>query len=248
MLASSLFLVLSNVILSKSFQINRPSNVHNYHHNKLEIRLHQATSADSLSFFISALQKVSSDQATKEFYFFFFGGSGALGIGAAQVPKILNELNDLNSLKGGVSEGGENLPCNPLATFGYPEPLKTKDIIKIIKNFPTVEKIAAAGEKKSFMAQQGYLERNAFIKCLPAGTNPLAAYAAFSCFSGGPGLAAPTAATEAAARWKTGGVTAFANDLLRASATKFSAYAFFAFLIIITLDLIVESGLMAFYS
>jgi hypothetical protein len=64
-----------------------------------------------------------------------------------------------------VTEGGEDLDCNFIATIGYPEPLKTKDVQKIIDNAPFVEKMLAAGNKKSYMAQMGYLERQGFNDC-----------------------------------------------------------------------------------
>lgn len=64
-----------------------------------------------------------------------------------------------------MTEGGDDLDCNFIATIGYPEPLKTKDIQKIIDNAPFVEKMLAAGNKKSYMAQMGYLERQGFNDC-----------------------------------------------------------------------------------
>lgn len=64
-----------------------------------------------------------------------------------------------------MTEGGEDLDCNFIATIGYPEPLKTKDVQKIIDNAPFVEKMLAAGNKKSYMAQMGYLERQGFNDC-----------------------------------------------------------------------------------
>ena len=59
------------------------------------------------------------------------------------------------------------MDCNFIAMLGYPEPLKTKDIQKIIDDAPYVEKILAAGNKKSYMAQIGYLERQGFNDCFP---------------------------------------------------------------------------------
>ena len=64
-----------------------------------------------------------------------------------------------------ITEGGEDLDCNFIATIGYPEPLKVQDVQKIIDNAPYVEKILAAGNKKSYMAQIGYLERQGFNDC-----------------------------------------------------------------------------------
>ena len=49
--------------------------------------------------------------------------------------------------------------------LGYPEPLKTADVQKIIDSAPYVEKILAAGKKTSYMAQIGYLERQGFNDC-----------------------------------------------------------------------------------
>lgn len=66
-----------------------------------------------------------------------------------------------------ITLGGDDLDCNFIAMLGYPEPLKTKDIQKIIDDAPYVEKILAAGKKKSYMAQIGYLERQGFNDCFP---------------------------------------------------------------------------------
>jgi hypothetical protein len=120
----------------------------------------------SSTLLLNFLQRVDPDQAKGEFFFFFFGGSGALGIGAAQVPKIAAELDFINKLGGSpITKGGDDLDCNFIATLGYPEPLKIADVQKIIDDAPFVEKILAAGKKKSYMAQIGYLERQGFNDC-----------------------------------------------------------------------------------
>ena len=69
-----------------------------------------------------------------------------------------------------VTEGGDDLDCNFIATIGYPEPLKIKDVQKVIDQCPYVEKILAAGKKKSYMAQIGYLERQGFNDCFTGET------------------------------------------------------------------------------
>lgn len=134
---------------------------------------------DSSTLLTSLLQTVDKQQANAEFFFFFFGGSGALGIGGAQVPKLLALNKELQARKGGLSEGGADLNANPIATFGYPETLKEKDIMKIIKEMPSVDKISSLGVKKSYMSQLGYLEREGFDKSLPK-CNPVAMYGACS--------------------------------------------------------------------
>lgn len=142
------------------------------------------TAIESLSFVTSYLQKVSPDQARTEFYFFFFAGSGALGIGAAQIPKIFKEYNALSLLSGSSSEGGDNLDLSPLVTLGFPESIKTNDVQKIINNLPAANKILELGPKRTFMAQSGYMEAEGFYKSLPE-CNKLALYTAFTAFSSG---------------------------------------------------------------
>jgi hypothetical protein len=203
---------------------------------------------DTASSLVDALiRKTDPSEASKEFYFFFFGGSGALGIGAAQVPKILAEFDALKKLGGSsITEGGDDLTINPIATIGYPEPLKTKDVLKVIKKLPTVKQIEAKGKKTSYMAQCGYLERQGFTDCLPD-CNPLAVNAAYEAISSGGGdLVSPVDAEKVIANWKQNGIEGFKNDLTSAAVRKFSAYAVFGFLIALVLDLIVESGIYAF--
>ena len=207
----------------------------------------RATAMHDASLLISLLQKVDKSQASAEFFFFFFGGSGALGIGGAQVPRLLAASEGLRARAGAPSEGGEELGVSPLATFGYPEPLKTKDIEKIIREFPESKKIQALAVGKSYMSQMGYLEREAFDKSLPK-CNPVAMYAVYDAASGGGGDLAPPQVVEARVReWRgPGGIEKFKNDLLSANLKKLAAFGVFAFLILLVFDLVIESGMNAF--
>ena len=207
----------------------------------------QATMMQDHALLVSLLQKVDKTQASAEFFFFFFGGSGALGIGAAQVPRLLAASEGLRARAGAPSEGGEELGASPLATFGYPEPLRTKDIEKIIREFPESKKIQALAMGKSYMSQMGYLEREAFDKSLPK-CNPVAMYAVYDAASGGGGDLAPPQVVEARLKeWRgPGGIEKFKSDLLSANLKKLSAFGVFAFLILLVLDLVVESGINAF--
>ncbi len=139
----------------------------------------------SYSFTECILKKVDIAEARAEFWFFFFAGSGALGIGIAQIPKILKIYSEISQLGGSdVTLGGEDAPTNPIATIGYPEKIKTNDITQIINDAPSSEVIGSLCEKKSYLASLGYLEQQAFYKALPD-SNPLAKYAIFEAMTAG---------------------------------------------------------------
>jgi hypothetical protein len=169
----SLFLLVVTISVSTVISFSSPSRIVSTK-NVVRMAIDPVTMLDSThtlldsssSLLLNFLQRVDPDQAKGEFFFFFFGGSGALGIGAAQVPKIAAELDFINKLGGSpITKGGDDLDCNFIATLGYPEPLKIADVQKIIDDAPFVEKILAAGKKKSYMAQIGYLERQGFNDC-----------------------------------------------------------------------------------
>lgn len=100
-----------------------------------------ATDSTSFSMLTSILQRVDPSAAAVEFYFFFFAGSGALGLGFKQVPFLLAESARVKSMANGVTKGGPDLDVFPLATIGYPEPLKVADVEEIIKLCPTVQEV-----------------------------------------------------------------------------------------------------------
>ena len=183
-----------------------------------------------------------------DFWFFFFGGSGALGIGGAQVPKILKELDQIKALGGKPSLGGPELDTNPLATFGYPEPLRVQDIESIFQNLPDVPTLLSKGDKKTYMSQLGYVEEVALARALPD-ANPLALRSLYDAVSGGGGggVISPSILTQKLAVYReAGGVEAFKTDLLVSSMKKNSAYLAFLSLIALVFDLIIESGVNAF--
>ena len=160
----------------------------------------------------------------------------------AQIPKLIAAQKVLSDKKGGKSLGGENLNISPLATLGYPEPLKIADVEAVIKKLD-INQILKNGPKKSYMAQLGYMEREA-LEITYKDCNPLALYAVHECFSGGGGdLAAPQIAEPMLNNWRNeGGIESFKSDLLSATLKRYSAYSVFVFLILLVLDLIIESG------
>jgi hypothetical protein len=104
------------------------------------------------------------------------------------------------------------------------------------------------GEKKTYLSQLGYIERNAFDKSFSFDTNPLARYAIFEALSGGGGsdVVSPEGIQEKINSWKLDKLSSFKSELLKSSLKKQSAYLVFVFLIGLVLDLIIESGINAF--
>ena len=195
----------------------------------------------------SYLINVPPEQAQKEFFFFFFAGSGALGIGAAQIPTLFRIQEKLSALGGGASKGGEEL--SGAFTLGFPEPLRVADVEEVIEK-TDIGTVVKSGPKKGYMAQQGMMEREGMLKALVdgQGCNPLATYAVYECFSKGGGeLASPFAADEMLEAWKAeGNLDSFKAALSKATAAKYSAYVVFAFLNFVIIDLIYESYAQGF--
>jgi hypothetical protein len=63
---------------------------------------------------------------------------------------------------------------------------------------------------------------------------------------GGGDLATPTDAAVMITKWKKEGTDGFVGSLTRGNFRKYSAYGVFVFLILLVLDLIIESGSNAF--
>jgi len=166
-----------------------------------------------------------------------------LGIGAKQIPVLFSTQKRISELKGCTSIGGEDLSINPLATLGYPEPLKIADVKNVIAKVD-LKRVIDNGPKVSYMAQLGMLERDGMMKAM-SDCNQLAVHAVFECFSGGGGdLASPQAAELLLKKWRAeDGLENFKTDLTVANTKRFTAYSAFVFLLYIVIDLIIESGL-----
>jgi len=200
---------------------------------------------DASTILPSLLVKTTAAAARTEFFFFFFAGSGALGIGGAQIPKLLKEYSDIAKLQGqGTSLGGPELEMNPVGSFGLPCKLKEADLRAIIDSAPSAKEILDAGPKRTFMAQQGYIEREGWDKLLPD-VDAVTRYAVFDCLTGGgsTNLAQPLAVQESLRKWKADPtLDSFVSDLTVVKSKKLAAYSFFAFLLLLVIDLVVESA------
>jgi len=195
-------------------------------------------------------EKIDREAAKGQFYFFFLAGSGAGGIGGGQIPKIYEELRNLQSLKGGPTAGGETLQASGIATIFYPEPLSKADVQQLLKVIPSPEDITSKSDSDSFLVRKGYVTRDDFLKRLMSeeNSNPVAAYAIFDALSKGSAtFVSPDQMEEAMTKYRdSDGLSAFATDLQTAAVTKISAYSLLAFLLLFVLDLIVETGINAF--
>ena len=216
--------------------------------NVIPPELHDASFVDSSSQMLTRLtQELDKETARGEFYFFFFAGSGAGGIGLAQIPRIYGELKGIRDLAGeGPSEGGEVVNAGISAIF-YPT-MYRRDVEKVIAKVPSTATISAQGTSTSYLASKGYIDQMDFVASLKQ-CNPLASYALFEALSGGSGsVVSPDVLEENLAKYRSASdpVAAFASDLQSASLTKLGAYGGLGFLLFIVFALIIESGISAF--
>ena len=193
---------------------------------------------------------IDPDQAQAQFWFFFFAGSGAGGIGLGRVPAIFQEFQDIKALAGqGPTAGGEPIGTGGIVKLLFPDPISAKDVEDVIQKIPTpAEGISERGNAKetSRFAKLGYVVPADFEQAL-AGCNPLAVSAAYEALSGGSGKAvSPNIVDDKLAVWRTDGLAAFEQDLQNAVVTRFAAYFGLAFLLLFTLDIVVETGINAF--
>lgn len=197
------------------------------------------------------LRRVPPSEAQGAFIFFFFAGSGALGIGGAQIPKLLKEFQEIGDLAGGPTAGGDTWGLSAVQSLGFKEEVKVQDVRNVLSCFPTVAQIQEKGEGKSYLAQSGFLEREGFQRAVAENmgklnlpVNPLTVHAVFTALTGGGSSVTcpPSAVYELVPQWKNDeSLEQLKSDLGSAQAKKLSAYVFFAFLITLVLDLILES-------
>jgi hypothetical protein len=97
---------------------------------------------------LSLLQKVSAEQAKGEFYFFFFAGSGALGIGASQIPKIAKQFEEIREIEPqGPSLGGEELSYGGFSGLLYKKALSKADVEQLIEAVPDSATLASCARE-----------------------------------------------------------------------------------------------------
>lgn len=201
---------------------------------------------------LSLITKYTDPETAKgEFLFFLLGGSGAGGIGLAQIPRIYNELSSIRALGGeGPTEGGPSAAIG-VSSLLYP-PLSAADLGTAVAKVPTAAQISAQGTSESYLASRGYVDRADFVMaCRSKGCNPLASYALFEALSGGSGgCVSPVVMEDKLAEYREAGgkqatVDLVLGDLTGATATKLGAYGGLAFVLFLIFALIADSGMSA---
>ncbi|CAB9516104.1 expressed unknown protein [Seminavis robusta] len=199
------------------------------------------------------LKQINPDNAKAEFFFLFGAGSGAGGIGIAQIPRIVKEVSLIRTLsqeQGAPAPDEETVPTGPLVSLLYPNKLSVKDVQSVVQSIPAAAKINEQGESTSFFASKGYIIQEDFLLALSRQKNnnnkPLTSYAAFQAVSKGTGkTVSPDDVDTRVAEYKQD-LQQFTADFETSAYTKLGSYAALAFLLFVTFDLIIETGIQAF--
>lgn len=122
------------------------------------------------------------EESRTQFFGWFFGASGAAGIARGAFPRMFEQVQYIQSMKGSEPTlGGEKLKLSPLC--GYPEDLYIKDVEKVINNKLSIEQIVAKYPiENNFLSRKGYITFPAF-EMANKGSNPLAVRAIFDTFA-----------------------------------------------------------------
>lgn len=166
--------------------------------------------------------------ARREFFLWFVGASGGAGIARSQFPKMYNNVKNVNALRDeGTTLGGETVGLNLLC--GYPRDIASSDLLKIINNPKSIERIVADGPKENYLAQKGYLCYDAFVAG-NSGCNPLTLRAVFDTFATSTNVVAPDTAQRLMDGYKQDPST-FKDALLQSKVKSFAAIGTLLFLL-----------------
>ncbi|KAL3816904.1 hypothetical protein ACHAXA_006980 [Cyclostephanos tholiformis] len=211
--------------------------------------------------------------ARAKFWFYFLAGSGAGGIGAAQLPSIFRDVDEARDAAsrgrggkgggggGGGREGGggsaETLDAGPFVKFYYDSEISVEDLMDAIGRAPSSEYISRMSTSRNYMASRGYIERGDYARGMnDVGCDPLASYVLFDAISGGKGgVVSPIvyegrlkAYREAMAG--DGGIAdgRFAADLNGFLAVKLGAFVGLVFCLLVDIGLVAKNGIQGFLS
>jgi hypothetical protein len=196
--------------------------------------------------------------ARAKFWFYFFAGSGAGGIGLAQLPSMFNEAAAAreSASTGSPSKGGQALNAGPLVSLYYDNQISLSDVSDVIQKAPTAEFISSNSQSVNFMASKGYIDKNDFIREMKnKGCNALATYSVFDAISSGKGgIVSPVVYDERIAKYRQGSgggevmASSFVTDLNAFLAVKVGAFIGLVFCLLVDFGLVAKAGIEGFLS
>ena len=124
---------------------------------------------------MDALSIEDIKSARAAFALCFFGAAGSASLGREVIPKTWGQWERTNALKGTGAEGsgGEEMDL-----FGYPEPVYTADVVKVLNNKMKPSEIEKAYPGK----YEGYLQFESMVKA-NGDVSPMAVRAVFDSLS-----------------------------------------------------------------
>jgi len=195
--------------------------------------------------------------ARAKFWFYFFAGSGAGGIGLAQIPSMFNEAAAAreSALIGSPSKGGQALNAGPLVSLYYDNQISATDVSDVVEKAPTADFISSNSQSANFMASKGYIDKNDFIREMKnRGCNALATYSVFDAISSGKGgIVSPVVYDERIAKYRQGRgggevASSFVTDLNAFLAVKVGAFIGLVFCLLVDFGLVAKAGIEGFLS
>lgn len=199
--------------------------------------------------------------AQAKFWFYFFAGSGAGGIGISQLPNMFNEaaLARESASSGSPTNGGQPLNAGPLVSLYYDNEISLADVSDVIEKAPTAEFISENSQSVNFMASKGYIDKNDFLREMEnKGCNALASYSVFDAISSGKGgIVSPVVYDERIATYRQGSggggnnnvvASSFSTDLNVFLFTKVGAFVGLVFCLLVDFGLVAKAGIEGWLS
>lgn len=194
------------------------------------------------------------EAARQKFWFYFFAGSGAGGIGIAQLPSLFKEAGVARASAGsGTTNGGAALNAGPLVGLYYDSEISAEDVKVAIAKAPTADFISGRSQSINYMASKGYIEKSDFIREMgEKGCNPLASYALYDAISSGKGgIVSPVVYEDTLTVYREGSSSgdvpsSFTGDLNGFLAVKVAAFLGLVFCLLVDAFFVGNAWLQGF--
>ena len=196
----------------------------------------------------------AADYARQRFWFYFFAGSGAGGIGIAQLPNLFREADVARATAGsGATRGGAALNAGPLVGIYYASDISSRDVADAIAKAPTADFISRRSQSEGYAARKGYIVQSDFLREMEAKKcNPLASCVLFNAISTGKGgIVSPVVYEEKLLAYREGATAgdvakSFVGDLNSFLAVKAIAFVGLVFCLLVDFGLVAKNGIEGF--